>query len=88
MVGCWGKKFYRTARKGNWRLIENWPSCLSHPELRLILVVYVDDFKMAGPISNLAKGWVSLRGEIKMEDPEPFGTYLGCDHQLLDASDL
>ena len=43
---------------------------------------------MAGPISNLAKGWASLRGEIKMGDPEPFGKYLGCDHQLLDASDL
>ena len=86
--GYWEKKFNSAARKGNWRLIENWPSCFFHPELKLVLIVYVDDFKMAGPSANLAKGWASLRGEIKMGDPEPFGRYLGCDHQLLDASDL
>eukprot|EP00969_Alexandrium_andersonii_P065863 2903884-Alexandrium_andersonii.AAC.1 len=46
---------------------------------------------MAGPTGNLAKGWelirqsrVSAEGEKKpglaMDDPTPFGRYLGCDH--------
>eukprot|EP00975_Prorocentrum_lima_P029499 6192974-Prorocentrum_lima.AAC.1 len=30
-------------------------------ELTLFLVVYVDDFKLAGPKANLAKGWKLIR---------------------------
>ena len=33
-----------------------WRSCFWHEELRLFLVVYVDDFKLAGPSANLKKG--------------------------------
>eukprot|EP00969_Alexandrium_andersonii_P007883 343542-Alexandrium_andersonii.AAC.1 len=46
---------------------------------------------MAGPAQSLAKGWdlirqsrVSAEGEKKpglaMDDPTPFGRYLGCEH--------
>ena len=35
---------------------EEWPSGYTHPELQLVLVVYVDDFKMAGQKNNLKKG--------------------------------
>ena len=28
---------------------EEWPSVYTHPELQFVLVVYVDDFKMAVP---------------------------------------
>ena len=28
---------------------EEWPACYVHDKLRLMLVVYVDDFKLAGP---------------------------------------
>eukprot|EP00969_Alexandrium_andersonii_P298316 13186170-Alexandrium_andersonii.AAC.1 len=46
---------------------------------------------MAGPTKNLAKGWELIRqsrlsadGERKpgltMDDPTPFGRYLGCEH--------
>ena len=33
-----------------------WPSTYFHPELKLYLIVYVDDFKLCGPDENLAKG--------------------------------
>ena len=36
--------------------IANWPSCFFHPQKRLFLCVYVDDFSLAGPIENLAWG--------------------------------
>ena len=35
-----------------------WPSMFWHSELRLLLAVYVDDFKMAGPTDNIDKGWI------------------------------
>jgi hypothetical protein len=54
-----------------------WPSCYWHPKLELFCVVYVDDFKLAGPEQNLEAGWKLIRSHIKMEDPASFGLYLG-----------
>ena len=34
-----------------------WPSVYFHKEPNLLLVVYVDDFKMSVPERNLKKGW-------------------------------
>ena len=34
-----------------------WPPCYAHKELGLLLSVYADDFKLAGPTSNMGKGW-------------------------------
>ena len=45
-----------------------------------MLVVYVDDFKLSGPKSNLSKGWQLIRSKIKMEDAAPIKRYLGCEH--------
>ena len=62
--------------------IPNWKSCYYHQRLKLFLTVYVDDFKMSGPITALAEGWKLIRSKIKMEDPTPSGRYLGCDHVM------
>ena len=47
-----------------------------------MLVVYVDDFKLAGPRDNLAKGWELLRKHISIEQEVKLdgkgATYLGC----------
>jgi len=34
-----------------------WPSCHFHKDLGLLISVYVDDFKLAGPKANLEQGW-------------------------------
>ena len=47
-----------------------------------MLIVYVDDFKMAGPKGNLAKGWKLISQEIKLDEPTPLTRYLGCDHDF------
>ena len=68
--------------------ITNWPSCYYMKRLDLFLVIYVDDFKLAGPAQNLAEGWRLIRGNataeggegLIMEDPTPLGQYLGCNH--------
>ena len=57
-----------------------WPSVFFHPQLRLLLAVYVDDFKMAGPKANMQKGWELISSKIDMDSPSPIGRYLGCEH--------
>jgi hypothetical protein len=54
---------------------------LFHPLLKLFLIAYVDEFKMAGPTGNLAKGWELIRQGIKMDDPVPMGHFLGCTRE-------
>jgi hypothetical protein len=34
---------------------EGWPSVFFHPQLKLLFVVYVDDFKISGPRVYAAK---------------------------------
>ena len=57
-----------------------WPSVFWHPTLHLLMVVYVDDFKMSGPKENLAKGWKLIGERIDMDTPCTCNRYLGCDH--------
>ena len=45
-----------------------------------MLVVYVDDFKLAGPKGNLSKGWQLIRSKMKMEEAAPITRYLDCEH--------
>ena len=57
---------------------DEWPSVFWHPTYRLLLTVYVDDCKMAGPKENHAKAWVEIRRRIAMSDVEGPWLYLGC----------
>ena len=61
--------------------IPNWKSCYVHRELKLLLVVYVDDFKLSGPAENIKEGWRLITKHIDMEPPTPTGKFLGCDHK-------
>jgi len=61
--------------------IPSWRSCFWHPRLRLFLVVYVDDFKLAGPTANLKEGWELIRSSIKTDEPHSLGIFLGCKHK-------
>ena len=45
---------------------ENWPSVFFHHGLQLLLMVYVDDFKLAGPSANLAEGWRLIKSKVKL----------------------
>lgn len=54
--------------------VTDWRSVYFHEDL-------VDDFKMAGPTKNLPKAWEIIRSKVKMESPEPFGLFLGCNHE-------
>ena len=57
-----------------------WQSMFYHQELRLLLVVYVDDFKLAGPKEHLSKGWDLIKSAVDIGEPEAYDRYFGC-HQ-------
>ena len=78
--GYWEHHCEKHLRSVGFVPIADWRSCFWHSELGLYLVVYVDDFKMAGPSGNLAKGWSLIRKGVSTELPTPTGKYLGCDH--------
>jgi hypothetical protein len=67
-------------------LIREWRSCYWHEKLRLHLVVYVDDFKMAGPKENMTEGWRLIQKGVNMGKVESVGLYLGCNHKPYSAS--
>ena len=82
--GIWERYFEENIAKTGWRpvLKEIWRSVFYHPKLDLLLVVYVDDLKMAGPKSNLSQGWKSIADVIEIDAPEPFGRYFRCEHRV------
>ena len=81
--GIWEKHCTKQLKSIGWVpvLPDIWQSIFYHPELDLLLVVYVDDFKMAGPKDNLAKGWEGISKVLDMDPAEPLGRYFGCNHR-------
>ena len=50
-----------------------------HRQLKLILSVYVDDFKLVGKSENMKKGWSLITNSgLVLDPPTPLGDYLGC----------
>ena len=45
------------------------------------MAVYVDDFKMSGPVANLPKGWDLIKKGIQTDVPAAAGKYLGCEQR-------
>jgi len=84
--GYWERHCHKHLVAQGFSEVPSWRSCYVHPRLRLFLVVYVDDFKLAGPRKGLAEGWRLIRKEVRTEDPIPLGKYLGCNHVMSDRT--
>ena len=80
--GIWEQHCTKQLTSAGWVAVlpEIWQSMFYHPELDLLLVVYVDDFRIAGPTDNMEKGWKTISDVIDMDPPEPCGRYFGCNH--------
>ena len=74
-IGCWGLT-----------PVPDWNSMYWHSKLKLLLMVYVDDFKMSGPIENMRQGWKFIRTSIQTDEPSPPGKCLGCNHVIKEVS--
>ena len=65
-----------------------WDSLFWNKELRCLLMVYVDDFRLSGPKANLAKVWARLRSgtdALTLDDPKPPDRELGCYHRRFET---
>ena len=78
--GYWEQHCHNHLAKVGFQPIDDWRSCYVHRKLQLFLVVYVDDFKLAGPERHLSEGWALIGRNVRMENPTPLGKYLGCMH--------
>ena len=80
----WERHCDSEVQKVGFEPIPGFPSCYWHPRLKLLLVVCVDDFKLAGPAGAVKEGWALLRKGINMEEPQTVDEkgilYFGCKH--------
>ena len=80
--GIWENHLNSRISKEGWKQIlpDVWQSIFFNLELNCMLVVYVDDFKLAGPTENMDKAWASIKRAVNIGDPEPYDRYFGCQH--------
>ena len=78
--GCWEKHCGDHLRSVGFVECDPWRSCFWHPQLKLFLVVYVDDFKLAGPTASMKPGGELIRQGLETEEPHALNLYLGCQH--------
>ncbi len=80
----WEEHCHKRCLRVGFEPIEDSPSCYFHKRLKLMLVTYVDDFKLAGPESNLREGWKLLESAVELEAEGPKGSvadrFWGCKH--------
>ena len=81
--GYWEAHCEEHLVKVGFRPVENWRSTFWHPKMKLLLNVYVDDFKLSGPTRFLATGWKLIRQGLEVEEPGPLSLYLGCYHRSI-----
>ena len=77
-----GKALQKSLAEQGFEPIRPRRSCYFHLRLQLFLIVYVGDFKLAGPSANLKNGWHLIGQGLSVEDPQAIdakgATYLGC----------
>ena len=73
----WENHFTDKLLKCNFEPVPGWECLFVHKPLKLILSVYVDDFKLVGKTENLKAGWklITDRG-LGLDPPTPLGDYL------------
>ena len=78
--GYWEEHCEKHLRKCGFAAVPDWCSVYWNDKLKVLLAVYVDDFKMAGPTAKVEEAWRLIRDAIKTDEPADAGKYLGCDH--------
>jgi hypothetical protein len=66
--------------RAGWTRCPEWPIVYWNSELRLLLQVDADDFKMAGPTGNMEKGWQTIKDDLELADIRPASAYLDREH--------
>ena len=80
--GYWEQKCDQHVKSMGCVAISDWRSCYFHNEWSLFLVIYVDDFKLTGPVGKLAAAWKALKKGLNLDTPTGLGKFLGCEHTV------
>ena len=57
----WEKKAHQELTQRGFVEIEDWKICYWHPNLKVYLVLYVDDFKLVGLVASMKESWQLIR---------------------------
>ena len=79
--GYWEQRADRALNTIGFEDMVNWPSMYWHPVYKMMLMVYVDDFKMSGPLEHMPKVWEMIKEGIKLDTPKAVNKCLGCTHK-------
>ena len=67
---------------------DNWPCVYWNETTQQFLIVYVDDMKLAGTLSEMEPTWALLSRGITLEEPkgnkDKVMTFLGCEHRRVE----
>ena len=76
----WERKYKMVLRAAGFKEMTGWERMFYHDVYKVVLSVYVDDFKMAGTADGVKAAWKSITGpdRLVLDPPERFGPYLGC----------
>lgn len=80
---CWQRHCDSSMNARGFLPITSWPSCYYRTELRLVLMIYVHDFKLTGPTKHLAQRWKLINDAVEMGRREELGQFLGCSHEKI-----
>ena len=69
-------------KKIGFKKVTDWDSLYHHPGYKCTLMVYVDDFKLAGPEGNLGHVWHGIKKVLDLDNPKPVDRCLGCRHMV------
>lgn len=64
--------------------VEPSPSCYYHSSWKLLLTVYVGDFKMSGPDQFMGVAWTCLKTHLGHDDPVAAHVNIGRNHSYYD----
>ena len=78
--GYWERHCHEHLTSVGFVSVPDWRSTYWHPKFKFLLMVYVDDLKMAGPSANFSKAWELIRQSIKTDEPHAVTKCLGCEH--------
>ena len=79
--GYWERHCEAHLRTCGFVPVTNWPSMFWNDELKCLLMVYVDDFKMSGPPKGLKEAWIRIKKGIETDGPKEVNKCLGCLHR-------
>ena len=78
--GHWERHLEAIIKKMGGQAVPNHPSCFWFPDLKLFMIVYVDDLLLSGPEAHHEKLWKTLGEQVNLEPAEDLDRYLGRHH--------